>query len=428
MRKKLLTALLLVGAGFWLPATCMGQVSCVARFIMEKDHYVAGEPVFCDFLLQNASSKTIQFSYRFPSRVSPRDLEQEPRFLITDEAGHAVADPAPRPCGGAKGSVLYGWATLPPGETHTERWLLNEWGRFMLPGRYQVRAERRLPVMVLDAATNKPSASPAAYPLALNELSFTIQSATEEQLRSAYRPYLEALDRKDAASLPEAVLVVTTLPQPFLLARLQMMATAPAREASWDRRQVLEGLARLGTPPAWDTILKIAQGIREGETRGPVPTGPEDLALRSYAVTLLGEKRDKAVLPALLGMVESVPPELSGDVLQTLGLFDDPRASQVLFRKLHAPKTLDRVNAILGLRNRGSKDVVPALIAMLNDPATQVRQVAHFALQGLTGRRFALSGRASRAESARVAARWRAWWHAHGASFVPVRESPCRDW
>ena len=148
--------------------------------------------------------------------------------------------------------------------------------------------------------------------------------------------------------------------------------------------------------------------------------------LRAYAIALLGEKRDKAVLPALLGMVESV--ELRGDVLQTLGFFDDPRASQVLFEKLHAPKALDRVNAILGLRNRENKDVVPALLAMLNDPAVQVRQVANFALQSLTGQRFVLSARASRAESARVSARWRAWWREKGTSFVPVRQPPCRDW
>jgi hypothetical protein len=428
MRKKLLTALLLVGAGLLLLAVCTGQVSCVARFVMEKDTYLLGEPVFCRFVLQNTGTQTIQFSYRFPTRVLNRDLEQEPHFVITDATGHPLADPAPRPCGGAKGSVLYGWATLSPGQIHTERWLLNEWGRFVLPGRYRARAERRLPVMVLDPLTQKPSASPAAYPMALNELWFTLQPATEEQLRSAFRPYLEALDSKAASRLPEALLAVTTLPQPFFLTKLQMMATAPARAASWDRRQVLEGLARLGTPPAWDTILKIAQGTAALTSPAPAAGGPEDLSLRGHALLLLGERKDKTVLPALLGMVESSPPELRGDVLQTLGFFDDPRASQALFAKLHAAKAFDRVNAILGLRNRENKDVVPALLAMLNDPAAQVRQVAHFALQNLTGQRFALSARASPTESARMAARWRAWWREEGGNFVPVRQPPCRDW
>ena len=425
MRKKLLTALL-VWVGLALPTVCSGQVNCVARFVMEKDSYLLGEPVFCRFALQNTGTKTIQFSYRFPTRVLNRDLGQEPRFLTTDEAGNPLADPAPRPCGGAKGSVVYGYATLPPGQTHTERWLLNEWARFVHPGRTRVRAERRLPVVVLDPVTNKPSALPAAYPMALNELWFTVHPATEEQLHAAFRPYLDALDSKVASDLPEALLVVTTLPQPFFLAKLQAMATAPAREVRWDRKQILAGLARLGTPPAWETILRIAQGTAMAPSRVSAVVGPEDLLLRAYAIALLGEKRDKAGLPALLGMVESV--ELRGDVLQTLGFFDDPRGSQVLFEKLRAPKAFDRVNAILGLRNRESKDVVPALLAMLNDPAAQVRQVAHFALQSLTGKRFALSARASLEESARVAACWRSWWREKGASFVPVSQPPCRDW
>ena len=125
-------------------------------------------------------------------------------------------------------------------------------------------------------------------------------------------------------------------------------------------------------------------------------------------------------------MVESA--DLRGDVLQTLGFFDDPRASEVLFDNLHAPREVDRVNAILGLRNRESKDVVPALLAMLNDPGSQVRQVANFSLQSLIGQKVALSARATRAESARVEAQWRAWWREKGASFVPVHQPPCRDW
>ena len=425
--KSKFLALLLVGVGLWWPVACSGQVNCVARFTMEKEIYLLGEPVFCDFVLQNTGTTTIQISYRFPTRVRNRDLAQEPRFTITDEAGHPPADPAPQPCGGAKGSVVYGYATVPPGRTFTERWLLNEWARFGRPGRYRVRAERRLPVAVVDPVTNNPSAVPAAYPVALNELWFNVQPAAEEQLHAAFQPYLNALDKVEADP-SEALLVLTTLPQPFFLAKLQAMATARVGQTRWNRRQILEGLARLGTPPAWETILRIAQGTAGVASGAPVAASQEDFTLRAYAIALLGEKRDKASLPVLLGMVESVPPELRGDVLQTLGSFDDPRASQVLFEKLRAPSAVDRVNAILGLRNRDRKDVVPALLAMLNDPDSRVRQVAHFALQSLTGQRLVLSPRASPAEAARVAARWRSWWREIGAGFVPVRPPPCRDW
>ena len=43
------------------------------------------------------------------------------------------------------------------------------------------------------------------------------------------------------------------------------------------------------------------------------------------------------------------------------------------------------MNAILGLKTLGGKEVIPALLAALDDPELQVRQVANFALEGLTG-------------------------------------------
>jgi HEAT repeat protein len=127
-------------------------------------------------------------------------------------------------------------------------------------------------------------------------------------------------------------------------------------------------------------------------------------------------------------MLSTRPETLRGDVLRALGSFHDPRANQALFQSLHSPGANDRVNAILGLRNLESRETIPALIAMLSDPEAPVRQVAHFALQGLTGQEFKLSPRASPAESARAADQWHAWWREYGASFAPVRRAPCQDW
>ena len=61
------------------------------------------------------------------------------------------------------------------------------------------------------------------------------------------------------------------------------------------------------------------------------------------------------------------------------------------------------MNAILGLKNLGTKEVIPALLAALNDPEAQVRQVANFALEGLTGHKVAVSANPSPEESERPA-------------------------
>lgn len=421
--------LILSAAALIFPHVCSAQVDYVVRFTLEKQKFLLGGPIFCTFTVQNTGTATFAFSYRSPSRVLNPELEQEPRFTARTETGHSLPDPAPKPCGGAKGSAVYGSVSLPPGQSHRERWLLNEWARFSRPGRYHVHAERRLPFLAWDPSAQKFSEQPAAYALAINDLSFEVVPSTEAELEAVFAPYVKTVEHPAGSDPAESVLVLTTLPQPFFLEKLQALANASPQERRWDRRQALEGLARLGTRAAWETILKIARGSEFPRTPSRAAAAASaDESLRAYAVLLLGEKGDTTFLPALLEMVSTGPEGLRGDVLRVLGLFHDPRANQILFERLHSASPNDRVNAILGLKNLESKDAVPALLAMLNDPEAQVRQVANFALQSLTGQKFRLSASTSRAESARTAERWHAWWRENGASFVPVPPPPCQDW
>jgi hypothetical protein len=410
------------------PAATWAQVRYVARFALEKQTFLLGEPIFCTFTIQNTGSQVFAFSYRTPSRILNPELAGEPRFSVRDENRHPVPDPAPKPCGGAKGSAVYGSVTLPPGQVHTERWLLNQWARFSRPGRYHLRAERRLPLVGMNAATQEFSKQPVAYALAVNEFSFAVTPATESQLRSVFRPYESVLEKPEASNVAEAVLVITTLPQPFLLPKLVALANAPASERRWDRQQALEGLARLGSRAAWEEIVKVARGGERTGASARRARASADDPLRAYAVLLLGEKSDPAFLPPLLALLSTAPETLRGDVIRALGFFNDPRANQALFERLRSRVTNDRVNAVLGLKNLESKDSIPALIAMLSDANAQVRQVAHFALQSLTGEEIKLSSGASVAECRRVAEQWHAWWRQHGASVVPLRAAPCQDW
>jgi HEAT repeat protein len=218
------------------------------------------------------------------------------------------------------------------------------------------------------------------------------------------------------------------LPQAFLLDELVMLASAGPGERRWDREQALEGLARLDTPEAWDVILKIALADDDPEQVAKRSANEIIDPLRAYAILLLAEKGDRRFLPPILAMVPKAPESLRGEILRALGFFRDDRANAVLFERLHSPRPEDRVNAILGLRNLETKNAIPALIAMLNDPEAQVRQVAHFALRNLTAQPIELSAKASATESAQVAEKWRAWWQKQGPGYTPVRQPPCRDW
>ena len=119
---------------------------------------------------------------------------------------------------------------------------------------------------------------------------------------------------------------------------------------------------------------------------------------------------------------------MRGDIIRALGFFHDPRAYQLLFDNLHSSQVTDRMNSILALKTLGTKEVIPALLAALNDPEVQVRQVANFALEGLTEHKVPVSATPPHDEAQRVAGDWHAWWREHADTFAPPKPAACHDW
>jgi hypothetical protein len=406
----------------------LAQVNYSVHFEMAKPEDLLGEPIFCQFVIRNTGNKVFAFRYRTPTRSLTVDYDQEPRFLVRDSGGGRLPDPGPRPCGSPQGTAVYGFVTLPPGQVHTERWLLNQWAQFAAPGSYHVRAERRLALLQPDPQTGNFAEKPVAFALALDELSVLVVPSTPAQVETVFHPYLDAVKNPKDPNPAEAVMVLTSMPQPFFFDQLVAMANA-GKPDRWDRRDALDGLARLDTPDSWGAILKLfrgadtaaSSGSKEGAERAEDP-------LRSYALLLLAEKGDPAFIPAFVEMLAKSAEPMRGDILRDLGFFHDTRAYQVLFDNLHSAQVTDRMDAILGLKNLGTKEVIPALLAALNDPEAQVRQVANFALEGVTGHKVAVSANPSREEFQRIADNWHAWWRENAGSFSPPRPAACHDW
>ena len=222
-------------------------------------------------------------------------------------------------------------------------------------------------------------------------------------------------------------MVLTSLPLPFFLDRLVAMASA-AKPERWDRRDAVDGLARLNTPASWQAILKLFQSPDPAAAGSKSALVSDESPVQSYALLLLAEKGEPQFVPPLLAALAKSADPMRGDILRALGFFHDPRAGQALFDSLHSAQVTDRMNAVLGLKNLATKEVVPALLAALNDRDPQVRQVANFALQGVTGYRVAASATPSAEEWQRVVGRWHAWWQEHAGSFNPPRPAACHDW
>src|SRR5207245_3568825 len=133
---------------------------------------------------KNTGTRAFGFRYRSPDRSLNTALESEPHFKVTGADHRAVADPAPHPCGGAKGSAVYGSVSLPPGQTHTERWLLNQWASFSRPGHYSVRADRHLPLFNMERSKPDFFSKPVAFAGAIEDWQFEVVRGTDAQLRA----------------------------------------------------------------------------------------------------------------------------------------------------------------------------------------------------------------------------------------------------
>ncbi len=407
------------------PAAAFAQVDYSVHFEMEKPIYQLGEPIFCRYVIRNTGRAAFSFRYRSPARGLSADYAQEPQFQVKDAGGKPLPDPGPHPCGSPQGTAVYGSVTLPPGKDHSERWLLNQWAKFSAPGTYHLRAERRLALLPIDPQTGNPADKPEAFALAIDEFSIHVVSSTPAQVEAAFQPYLNAIANPKDPDPAEAVMVLTSMPQPFFLGQLVTMLN-PGKPDRWDRREVVNGLARLNTPASWKAILRLFQ---EGEAAGD--SGSKDGAdgpLRSYALVVLAEKGDSAFIPVLLDTLSRSAEPMRGNILRALGFFHDAQAFQPLYDNLHSARMTDRMDAILGLKNLGMKEVVPALLAALNDPEAPVEQVSNFALEGLTGHKETLSANPTREEFQRAEADWHAWWRENAATFSPPKPAACHDW
>ncbi|MEE8257884.1 MAG: hypothetical protein V3R60_08360, partial [Acidobacteriota bacterium] len=164
------------------------SVGYTARFYLEEESYLQGEPIFCVFEIKNEGPRIFQFSYRTPSRAANPALELEPHFTVETESGKRLADVQVQRCRAAEGSVLYGLVRLSPGQTHRERWLLNEWVDIGKAGAYRLRAERRLPLRGFDQALVECSGQPGAYARAVSEVTRGVNAPPGAARERGWRP------------------------------------------------------------------------------------------------------------------------------------------------------------------------------------------------------------------------------------------------
>lgn len=191
------------------------------------------------------------------------------------------------------------------------------------------------------------------------------------------------------------------------LGSVQVLMTAAADPDERVRREVYEGLGRLGDPLAVDTLTKAAvrdpsvelrrvadraahQVVSGRRARIDVPTelavlAAGDADARAAAARNLGASGDWRVYQPLLHAATSGPTTVRVAAISGLGALGDRRAVPMLHGLVRTADGTLRYHAIAALAHLGDESSRPLLISLLQDPDVDTRRFAVRALGWIGG-------------------------------------------
>lgn len=164
------------------------------------------------------------------------------------------------------------------------------------------------------------------------------------------------------------------------------------------RRAAADALGRLRHPMAIDALV-LALDDLDGDVRraamyalgnfehSRVPAPPirrmlenADEEIRSHAVRLLAELRDRASIPAITRLVSDADADVRGTALRALEELQAPIGEEVVARAMSDKSGDVREAAVQIAGERQMTSLVPQLIAMLDDRSGGLREMAAHAL------------------------------------------------
>jgi len=370
-----------------LPATA--QVS--GRFYLEKTQYSPTEPVFVYFTLINTGSESVDI---FPANPEQpmcsgisfdlfRDGAQTNSCLTFAEKVCVFNGPPSRP------------TPLAPGQSHTDRYLLNYHHDLRTPGNYRLEAERTgFPGNRLQSvkATLLFRVDAGAAPISSSE----IQSWVHQ---------LHSLDRDERA---EAARTLASIAPPSIESTLLGFADDP----EFKRYSPL-ALFRLRTPRSMEALASLVTGGTPGSSG----------ALE--AARYLAGTGDQKWYPLLLEAAQTNPQIGYPTYAAELGGKESiPSLVQIANTSIDFP-SYGRLNAVMALGSTHSRTAIPILLNFLQsgDEATSDR--AAYSLQLLT-HRTAFADPQARDHNLEVI-KWSSWWKREGTTARIYRDDECAD-
>jgi len=369
-----------------LGALSASAQSIEARFSTEKTDYLVGEPIFVTLAVSNKTSEAIWLDFKVtPFPCSDFDIEVPGAGLASDlSCGFQVS------CG-------RGFREVQPLKTILIRRLVDATFRIRQPGLYEVRVHA-----IVSVHRQNLFDSPEVEKIDLSQsLAVRARGGTEQQLKEAFQPYVEALNSSDDMIRGDAAHAITELAPTFL-------------------EDVLIKLAK--SRYAYGAIIALRK-VNTSATRAAlaaIASSGDDRSVRIQAIQNLGRTNDTSYLLSLFKLMESEDKEIQYVAAAAAGNVGGRPAVNRLLALVSNPDAKTRSAGANGLGQTRAREAVPILIELLLDSDVEVRQNAVSSLFLLTHyAAFDGNGWAdiSTAESAAaVHQRWVNWWSSHGTS------------
>jgi len=401
MSRSLIFQLLLVSLS--LPALAGSQLD--GRLYLSKEKYVAGEPVYLVFEVENKGTQPVTIKTADP---------------LSFCGGYALEVEGAKPqesfwsfgCyGGVGGSCISGSEVLKAGARHIDRILLNQTYDLRRPGTYSLRVSHELPYGTGDGDLTmlSPGDTHETFDAQLN---IVLESSQDSELKPEFQTYLLGLRSDDSRRRTEAANVIADLAPPFLEGTILQMLDSPDLKYYGVR-----GLHNLGTPTAHQALVSF---VRNSQTT-------RETGAYQDAIRYLGQMGDHTDLAMLLRVARANLPDSSSRELamESAGEVGGDDAVPLLVAELKDPSIDVKQSAVRALYLTGSINAVPVLIELLRSTEERVSWTAEFGLQVLTHRSATTPN--SGVTPATTYAKWNQWWNTHRDSVTIFKYDQCGD-
>ena len=382
--------------GFLL--TSRGSAQLEGRLFLDKDKYVAGEPVYLHFDLTNKGTEPMQVavgnSYSFCGGY---------RIEVSSDPS---ADFSSCALGPGASCVVGGW-TIAPGETLHDNVLLNYEHDLSKSTIYDISATRTLNYGPAGAGslTNQTKGVQVKVEA---QFRIRVEDGTDDSLVLIFQPYLSDLNSKDEERQREGARVIGSLAPPFLEETILSMADSPVT-----RPFAIIGLKHLNTGRSREALASIVQNTAGYSSE------------KEQAIKYLSEMGDKKYFPLLLDEAKKHEPNQARDYVLAAAQLGGEDAMPYVGSLLGSPDPFSRGNGVMALPQTGSRRAVPVLIDLLRSADVDLGRLASIGLIHLTHRSPLESGRWYSDTPSSEYPDWFRWWVLRGESASTYGPSQC---